>query len=58
MHLPSKYKIVLDLYYIEGYKASEIAQITGVSPVAVRKQLQYGRKLLKLAMERNDSNDG
>ena len=57
MHLPSKYKIVLDLYYIEGYKANEIAQITGASPVAVRKQLQYGRKLLKLAMERNDSDD-
>ncbi|MBQ8015951.1 MAG: RNA polymerase sigma factor, partial [Clostridia bacterium] len=28
MHLPSKYKIVLNLYYIEGYKANEIAQIT------------------------------
>lgn len=57
MHLPTKYKIVLDLYYIEGYKANEIAQITNSSPVAVRKQLQYGRKMLKLALERNDSNE-
>lgn len=54
MQLPPKYKIVLNLYYIEGYKANEIAQITGASPVTVRKQLQYGRKLLKLALERNE----
>lgn len=54
MHLPSKYKIVLDLYYIEGYKANEIAEITGTSPVTVRKRLQYGRKMLKKEIERID----
>lgn len=54
MRLPSKYKIVLDLYYIEGYKANEISNIIGISPVAVRKRLQYGRKLLKLELERDD----
>ncbi len=54
MNLPSKYKIVLDLYYIEGYKANEIAQIINVTPVTVRKRLQYGRKLLKTELERND----
>ena len=54
MHLPTKYKIVLNLYYIEGYKVNEIAQILNSSPVTVRKQLQYGRKLLKNALERND----
>ncbi len=57
MHLPSKYKVVLDLYYIEGYKANEIADITNTSPVTVRKQLQYGRKLLKKEFERNDLNE-
>lgn len=57
MHLPSKYKIVLDLYYIEGYKANEIAEITGSSPVTVRKRLQYGRKLLKSELERSDSRE-
>lgn len=57
MHLPSKYKIVLDLYYIEGYKANEIADITNTSPVTVRKRLQYGRKLLKKEFERNDLNE-
>ena len=54
MHLPSKYKIVLDLYYIEGYKANEIADITNTSPVTVRKRLQYGRKLLKNEIERKE----
>ena len=53
MNLPVKYKTVLDLYYIEGYKANEIADIIGISPVAVRKRLQYGRTLLKDEMERN-----
>ena len=57
MRLPAKYKIVLDLYYIEGYKANEIADIINTSPVAVRKRLQYGRKMLKLELERNDLND-
>ena len=74
MHLPSKYKIVLDLYYIENYsvwmdlklmlltlkilftpdstEGVDIAEITNVSPVAVRKRLQYGRKLLKAELER------
>ncbi len=54
MHLPQKYKIVLDLYYIEGYKANEIAEITGTSPVTIRKRLQYGRRMLKTELERND----
>ncbi len=57
MHLPSKYKIVLDLYYIEGYRANEIADITNTSPVTVRKRLQYGRKMLKIELERNDLNE-
>lgn len=54
MHLPVKYKIVLDLYYIEGYKANEIAVILNIPATTVRKRLQYGRKLLKSEFERND----
>ena len=57
MQLPAKYKTVLNLYYIEGYRANEIAQITNTSPVTIRKRLQYGRKLLKLELERNDSDE-
>lgn len=55
MHLPSKYKIVLDLFYLEGYKCNEISHILGISPENVRKRLQQGRKLLKKEIERNDT---
>lgn len=52
MSLPAKYKIVMDLHYIEGYTASEIAEITGVNADAVRKRLQTGREKLKKELER------
>lgn len=48
MNLPVKYKVVILLFYIDGYKTVEIAKLLKISPVAVRKRLQYGRKLLKL----------
>ena len=54
MRLPVKYKVVLDLYYIEGYKANEIAVILNIPATTVRKRLQYGRKILKSEFERND----
>ena len=51
MSLPAKYKLVMDLHYIEGYTASEISAITGVNADAVRKRMQNGRKLLKKTLE-------
>ena len=54
MKLPQKYKIVLDLYYLEGYKSNEIAHIIGISPENVRKRLQHGRKMLKHELERKE----
>ncbi len=48
LRLPEKYKSVIYLYYIEGYKTKEIANILSVSPQAVRKRLQYGRDMLKI----------
>ena len=42
--LPARYKIVLQLYYVEGYKTAEIAEILKISPAAVRKRLEKGRK--------------
>ena len=52
MSLPVKYKIVMNLFYIEGYNSNETAEIIGVSPEAVRKRLQKGRELLKLEIEK------
>ena len=54
MSLPSKHKIVLTLYYIEGYRCKEIAEIVGISEEAVRKRLQKGRELLREKMEEED----
>ena len=52
MNLPVKYKIVMVLFYVEGYKTEEIADITQISSDAVRKRLQKGRELLKIEFER------
>ncbi|MGN1256399.1 MAG: RNA polymerase sigma factor [Bacteroidaceae bacterium] len=35
------------MHYIEGYKVSEVAQVTGQSEAAIKKQLQRGREELK-----------
>lgn len=40
------------MHYIEGYKVSEVAQVTGQSEDAVKKQLQRGREELKRRIER------
>lgn len=48
MNLPVKYKIPMVLFYAEGYKTDEIAEIIQISSEAVRKRLQKGRELLKI----------
>lgn len=57
MNLPAKHKIVLTLYYVEGYKSKEIAEIIGISEETVRKRLQKGRELLKKEMEKENFYD-
>ena len=52
MSLPVKYKIVMTLFYIEGYDSKEVAKIIGISPEAVRKRMQKGRELLKTEIEK------
>ena len=47
MELKDKYRIILTLHYIEGYKVEEIAELTGISPSAVKMRLSRGRKLLE-----------
>lgn len=53
--LPAIYKTVLLLYYLYGYKTGEIATILRIRPATVRKRLQYGRELLKLEYEKEES---
>lgn len=53
--LPYIYRVVLQLYYVEGYKTAEIAQFLHISLSAVKKRLEKGRNLLKQAYTREDS---
>lgn len=47
MELPPKYRIVIHLYYYEGYSVAEIGRIIGKSETAVQTQLYRARKKLK-----------
>ena len=47
MSIPEKYRLVITLYYVEGYKVNEIAKIIKKTPSAVKMRLQTGRKMLK-----------
>ena len=56
MRLPSKYRIVIHLFYYEDYTVSEIAEILQCREGTFTSQLSRGRKLLKstLLEEWND----
>ena len=49
LELPSKYKEVLLLYYVEGYKCFEISKILKITESTVKKRLERGRKLCIIA---------
>lgn len=51
IRLPGKYKTVILLYYIIGYKISEIAQTLDLSESAVKMRLKRGRELLRIELE-------
>ena len=55
MNLPSKYNLVLILYYAEGFKTKEIADILNISEELARKRLQKARELLKKEFERSEN---
>ncbi|MBQ2926730.1 MAG: RNA polymerase sigma factor [Ruminiclostridium sp.] len=47
MALPEKYREVLVLHAVEGYRVEEIAKLIGKTPSAVKMRLSRGRKLLE-----------
>ena len=51
MRLPSKYKDVLVLHYVEGKKTDEIARMLGSPPSTIRNRLADARALLKKDLE-------
>ena len=48
------YRVPMMLYYGEGYKSAEIAEMLGISESAVRTRLQRGREKLKAALEEEE----
>ncbi len=51
LSLPAKYRIVIHLFYYEGYKTKEIAEITKQKESTVREQLTRARRMLKKFLE-------
>lgn len=49
--LPFKYREILLLHYVEGYRGKEIAGMLGLSEAAVRKRLERGREKLRRILE-------
>lgn len=47
MALPPKYRVVVHLYYFEGYGQGEIAQILRLSRTAVQTRMQRARDMLR-----------
>lgn len=52
--LPEKYRSVIHLYYYEGYKIREIAEMNEMSENTVSSLLRRGRQKLKLELEKED----
>lgn len=51
LRLPAQYKDCVYLYYYEGYKTAEIAQMLGLPASTVRNRLRDARALLRRALE-------
>jgi len=47
LSLPAKYRIIINLYYYQGYSVKEIAEITERKESTVRKDLTRARRMLK-----------
>ena len=52
MALPEKYREVLVLYAVEGYRTEEIAKLIGKTSSAVKMRLSRGRKLLEESLRK------
>lgn len=46
-NLPEKYKVILNLYLVEGYDHQEIAQVLNITEVNSRSQLMRGKNKLR-----------
>lgn len=51
--LDKKYRIVMELYYVEGYSTKEIAEMLHITDANVRSRMTRGRKQLEQYINRN-----
>lgn len=58
MALPAKYRIIVHLYYYEGYSIREVSQILSIKESTAQSRLHRARKKLKKEMEVSDENSG
>ena len=56
--LPEKYRLVLVLHYVEGYRVEEVAKTIARTPSAVKMRLQKGRRLLEEAYRKEKQQNG
>ncbi len=49
--LPVKYRIIIHLYYIEGYSISEIGSLLGRKDSTVGSQMHRARAILRTKLE-------
>lgn len=54
--LSGKYRVMLHLYYFEGYKIREIAQMFHMRESTVNTRIDRGRKLLREILEEDEKN--
>ncbi len=52
--LPGKYRIVIHLFYYEGYSTEEIAGFLGIKPSTIRTQLTRAREILRKMLKEDD----
>ena len=57
MALPEKYRVVLHLYYYEGYSVREIAKLLRLGESGVKSRLARGRAQLKEQLKEDWNND-
>ena len=49
--LPPKYRLVIHLYYYEGFSVAEIAEVLKSAEGTVKSQLYRGRSMLRQALK-------
>ncbi|MFD0589194.1 RNA polymerase sigma factor [Paenibacillus sp. GCM10027627] len=57
LSLPQKYRVVIHLYYYEGYKTAEMAELLNRKEGTIRTQLKRAKELLKSKMAGGVIND-